>query len=203
MFGTVQETPQRETTPLYPRSPYGIAKLAAHWSTINYREAYGLHASCGILFNHESERRGVEFVTRKITNTIAKILCGKATKLTLGNIDAKRDWGHAREYMEAAHLMLQQDEPDTYVIGTGHTISVKEFIKIAFGLVNRNWEDFVEYDEDLTRPSEVNLLQADASKAKEILGWEPKINIENLVERMLKHDLKLETGSDKLRRGRL
>jgi len=203
MFGTVQETPQKESTPLYPRSPYGIAKLAAHWSTVNYREAYGLHASCGILFNHESERRGLEFVTRKITNSVARIVAGKMTKLKLGNLDAKRDWGHAREYMEAAYLMLQQDKGDTYVIGTGRTISVKDFVKTAFSLVDRNWEDFVEYDEDLTRPSEVHLLQADYSKAKEVLGWEPRIEVESLIEKMLRHDLKLVTGSDSLKRKRI
>jgi GDPmannose 4,6-dehydratase len=203
MFGKVAESPQNEATPLHPRSPYGIAKLSAHWATVNYREAYGMHATSGILFNHESERRGVEFVTRKITYNVASLIAGKISKITLGNLDAKRDWGHAKEYMEAAHLMLQQDEPDTYVIGTGRTISVKDFVKIAFDLVGRNWEKYVDYEESLTRPSEVDLLQADYSKAKEKLGWEPKIQVEDLIERMLKHDLKLLTGSDKLRRGRI
>jgi len=191
MFGRVHETPQNEETKLHPRSPYGVAKLMAHWSTINYREAYDIHATSGILFNHESERRGLEFVTRKITHAVARIKCGYQDRLVLGNLDAKRDWGHAQEYMEAAHLMLQQDVPDTYVIGTGETISVKEFVVAAFDKLGLNWENYVDYDESLTRPSEVELLKADPSKAKEQLGWEPKIKHEQLIDMMVKHDYEL------------
>ncbi|MBC87491.1 MAG: GDP-mannose 4,6-dehydratase [Bdellovibrionaceae bacterium] len=192
MFGKVQEVPQKETTPFYPRSPYACAKLYAHWQTINYRESYGLHGSSGILFNHESPRRGETFVTRKITRGVARIVAGKADKLYLGNLDAKRDWGYAKDYVEAMWMMLQQDEPDDYVIATGKTWSIKELLDRAFGLVGRNWEEFVEIDPRYYRPAEVDLLIGDPSKAKEKLGWEPKTSFDELIRIMVEEDLALE-----------
>ena len=190
MFGQVQAVPQTETTPFYPRSPYACAKLYAHWVTVNYRESYGLHASSGILFNHESPRRGETFVTRKITRAIAQILCGLQDKLYLGNLEAKRDWGYAKEYVEAMWLMLQQDEPDDYVIATNETHSVKEFLEVAFGHAGLDWKKFVEIDEKYFRPAEVDLLIGDYSKAKKKLGWEPKTRFEGLAKLMVDEDIR-------------
>jgi GDPmannose 4,6-dehydratase len=192
MFGLVQETPQRETTPFYPRSPYGCAKVYAYWITKNYRESYGLHASNGILFNHESPRRGETFVTRKITKAIGRIVAGKQKGLLLGNLDAKRDWGYAGDFVEAMWMMLQQDKPDDYVIATGETHSVREFLDCAFKRVNLDWHDYVRYDERYARPAEVDLLLGDASKARRVLGWEPKVNFVDLVHMMVEHDLEHE-----------
>ena len=192
MFGKVKETPQNENTPFHPRSPYGISKVAGFDLTRNYREAYGLHASSGILFNHESPRRGFEFVSRKITSTAAKIKLGKENKLKLGNIEAKRDWGHAREYVKAMWLMLQQDRPDDYVIATGEDHSVKEFMEIAFSFLGIDPYDYLEIDQTLYRPSEVMTLKGDASKAKSILGWDYKLSFRELVEEMVKADLEQE-----------
>ena len=189
LFGKVQEVPQRETTPFYPRSPYGVAKLYAYWATVNYRESYGLFACNGILFNHESERRGETFVTRKITRAAAAIKLGLQDKLYLGNLDAKRDWGHAKDFVEAMHLMLQQDEPDDYVIATGETHSVREFLDESFGRLDLDWKQFVEIDSRYFRPAEVDLLIGDASKARRKLGWEPKITFEELVRTMVDADL--------------
>ncbi|HUR47297.1 MAG TPA: GDP-mannose 4,6-dehydratase [Candidatus Saccharimonadales bacterium] len=189
MYGLVQEVPQKETTPFYPRSPYGCAKVFSYWLTVNYRESYGLHASNGILFNHESPRRGETFVTRKITRAVAHIKHGLQKKLYLGNLDAKRDWGYAKEYVEAMWLMLQQPEPDDYVIATNETHSVREFLEHAFAHVGLNWKDYVEFDERYTRPSEVDLLIGDASKAKRKLGWEPKTKFVELVKIMVDADL--------------
>ena len=192
-YGKVQAVPQSETTPFYPRSPYAVAKQFAHWSVINYRESYGMHASCGILFNHESPRRGETFVTRKIAKAAARIKLGKQNKLSLGNLGAKRDWGHAKEYVEAMWLMLQQDEPDDYVIATGETYSVREFLNVAFEHLNLDWRDFVEIDAKYYRPAEVDLLVGDSSKAKAKLGWEPKIKFVDLVKEMVDHELAVET----------
>lgn len=192
MFGKVLEVPQKETTPFYPRSPYGCAKVFAYWSTVNYREAYNLHASNGILFNHESPRRGETFVTRKITRAISRIMTGKQNELFLGNLDAKRDWGYAKDYVEAMWLMLQQPEGDDFVIATGETHSVREFLEIAFGMVNRDWNDYVKIDPKYHRPTEVDLLIGDSSKAKSKLGWQPKCSFRELVELMVIEDLKLE-----------
>ncbi|UZQ56403.1 GDP-mannose 4,6-dehydratase [Trichothermofontia sichuanensis B231] len=189
MFGLVQEIPQKETTPFYPRSPYACAKVYAHWQTINYREAYGLFACNGILFNHEGPRRGETFVTRKITRAIARIINGTQRKLYLGNLDAKRDWGYAKDYVRAMWLMLQQDAPDDYVIATGETHSVREFLDLAFGYVNLNWQDFVEFDERYLRPTEVELLIGDASKARQKLGWQPSVTFPELVRLMVDADL--------------
>jgi GDPmannose 4,6-dehydratase len=189
MFGKVQEVPQTETTPFYPRSPYGCGKVFAHWTTINYREAYDLHASCGILFNHESPRRGETFVTRKITRAVGRIKLGLQDKLFLGNLDAKRDWGYAGDYVEAMWLMLQQDEPDDFVIATGKMISVREFCELAFACVDLDHRDFVEIDPRYFRPTEVDELQGDASKAREKLGWEPKTSVEELARMMVESDL--------------
>ena len=189
LFGKVQEVPQRETTPFYPRSPYGVAKLYAYWVTVNYRESYGLFACNGILFNHESERRGETFVTRKITRAAAGIKLGLQNKLYLGNLDAKRDWGHAKDFVEAMHLMLQQDEPDDYVIATGETHSVRELLDEAFGHLELDWKQFVEIDPRYFRPAEVDLLIGDASKARRKLGWEPKITFKELVRTMVDADL--------------
>ena len=189
MFGKVVEVPQRETTPFYPRSPYGVAKVYAHWATVNYRESYGMFACCGILFNHESPRRGETFVTRKITRAVARIKTGQQKKLYLGNLDAKRDWGYAREYVEAMWSMLQQDQPDDYVIATGATHSVEEFLNEAFSYVNLNWHDYVELDPKYLRPAEVDLLIGDASKAKSELHWEPKITFQELVRLMVDADI--------------
>jgi GDPmannose 4,6-dehydratase len=188
MFGKVEEVPQTETTRFHPRSSYGISKVAGFELTRNYREAYGLHANSGILFNHESPRRGFEFVTRKITSGIARILAGKASKLPLGNLEAKRDWGHAREYVEAMWLMLQQPDADDYVVATGTTHSVGEFAELAFSLVGLNSKEFVVSDPDLYRPAEVNLLMGDATKASRSLGWKNKISFDDLVYEMVKND---------------
>ena len=196
MFGLVQEVPQKETTPFYPRSPYGCAKVYSHWITVNYRESYGLHASNGILFNHESPRRGETFVTRKITRAVANIKTGLQKKLYLGNLDSKRDWGYAKEYVEAMWMMLQQPEPDDYVIATGETHSVREFLEHAFTCVGLKWEDYVAFDERYTRPAEVDLLIGDYSKAKKKLGWEPKTKFTELVKLMVEADLQKVT--DKL-----
>lgn len=193
MFGKVQETPQRETTPFYPRSPYGCAKVFSYWATVNYRESYGLHASNGILFNHESPRRGETFVTRKITRAVARIARGKQNLLYLGNLYSKRDWGFAGDFVEAMWLMLQQENPNDYVIATGETHSVEEFLKLAFARVGlSDWWHHVAIDERLYRPTEVDLLLGDATKAKRLLGWEPKIKFEELVNMMVDADLAVE-----------
>lgn len=191
MFGKVQEVPQKETTPFYPRSPYGCAKAYAHHLTVNYRESYGLHASCGILFNHESPRRGETFVTRKITRAIGRICQGLQKKLHLGNLDSLRDWGFAGDYVEAMWLMLQQDEPDDYVIATGNMISVREFCQKAFAYKNMNYEDYVIVDSRYYRPAEVDQLLGDSTKARTKLGWKPKVNIDDLVKMMVDHDFEL------------
>jgi GDPmannose 4,6-dehydratase len=191
MFGKVVETPQKETTPFYPRSPYGVAKVYAHWITVNYRESYNLHASCGILFNHESPRRGETFVTRKITRAVGRIKCGLQQKLYLGNLEAKRDWGFAGDYVEAMWLMLQQEQPDDYVIATGETYSVREFCEKAFGLVDLDYKDYVEIDARYFRPAEVELLLGDPSKAKAVLGWKPKVSFDALTRMMVEADLEL------------
>lgn len=192
MFGKIQEMPQSEKTPFYPRSPYGVAKLYGHWITINYRESYNLYTCCGILFNHESPRRGLEFVTRKITNTVAKIRLGQATELRLGNLDAKRDWGYAGDYVKAMWLMLQQDNPDDYVIATGETHTVREFVQLAFDYVGINYEDYVVVDPAFFRPAEVEVLCGNPEKAKQKLGWQPKVSFKELVARMVEADLALE-----------
>ncbi len=197
MFGKVQELPQRETTPFYPRSPYGVAKLYAHWMTVNYREAYGLFASSGILFNHESPRRGETFVTRKITRAVARIKAGQQKKLYLGNLDAKRDWGYAKEYVEAMWLMLQQDVPDDYVIATGETHSVSEFLEEAFSYVGLDWRDHIELDPKYLRPTEVDLLVGDAGKAKRVLNWAPKVTFKELVRLMVDADMILVGDKEK------
>jgi GDPmannose 4,6-dehydratase len=189
MFGKVHEIPQREETPFHPRSPYGVAKVYAHWATVNYRESYGLFTCCGILFNHESPRRGETFVTRKITRAVSRIKAGAQDKLYLGNLDAKRDWGYAREYVEAMWLMLQQDKADDYVIATGTTHSVQEFLTEAFSHVNLDWRDYVELDPKYLRPAEVDLLIGDASKASRELGWNPKVTFKELVRLMVDADL--------------
>ncbi len=191
MFGKVQEVPQRETTPFYPRSPYACAKVYAHWVTVNYRESYGLFACSGILFNHESPRRGETFVTRKITRAVARIKAGLQKKLYLGNLDSKRDWGYAKEYVEAMWLMLQQERPDDYVIATGETHSIREFLDEAFGYAGLNWRDFVEIDPKYFRPAEVELLVGDASKAKRALGWTPKTTFKDLVRLMVDADVEV------------
>ena len=190
MFGLVQEVPQKETTPFYPRSPYACAKVYAHWQTVNYREAYGLFACNGILFNHESPRRGETFVTRKITRAVARIVAQKQKKLYMGNLDAKRDWGYAKDYVRAMWLMLQQPVPDDYVIATGETHSVREFLDLAFGYVNLDWQEYVEFDDRYLRPSEVELLIGDSTKARHKLGWEPQVTFEQLVALMVEADLK-------------
>lgn len=189
IFGKVHESPQTERTPLHPRSPYGCAKAFGHWQTINYREAYGLFACNGILFNHESPRRGKTFVTRKITTAVARIKQGLQKHVYLGNLDAKRDWGYAGDYVRAMWLMLQQDEPDDYVIATGETHSVREFCELAFAEVGLDWQDFVKIDKNYYRPSEVDLLLGDASKAKAQLGWEPTVSFPQLVKMMVEADL--------------
>jgi GDPmannose 4,6-dehydratase len=190
MFGKVQEVPQSERTPFYPRSPYGVAKLYGHWITVNFRESYNLFASSGILFNHESPRRGLEFVTRKISHGVARIKLGLQEKLRLGNMDAQRDWGFAGDYVEAMWLMLQQDTPDDYVIATGHTHSVRDFAIAAFASVGiDDWERYVEIDQTLFRPAEVDHLIGDAAKASRTLGWQPRVSFEQLVEMMVQSDL--------------
>ncbi len=189
LYGKVQEIPQRETTPFYPRSPYAAAKLYAYWITVNYRESYNLYACNGILFNHESPRRGETFVTRKITRAAAAIKLGRQAKLYLGNLDAKRDWGFAGDYVEAMWLMLQQEQPDDYVIATGETHSVREFLDEAFGYLDLDWKEYVEIDPRYFRPAEVDLLIGDASKAREKLGWTPKVSFRELVRMMIDSDL--------------
>tara|TARA_Y100001934_G_scaffold113740_1_gene139115 strand:- start:885 stop:1862 length:978 start_codon:yes stop_codon:yes gene_type:complete len=194
MFGKVAEVPQTEATPFYPRSPYGVAKVYGHWITVNYRESYNLHASSGILFNHESPRRGLEFVTRKISYGAASIKLGLEEKLSLGNLDAKRDWGFAGDYVEAMWMMLQQEKPDDYVICSGMTHSVREFCDLAFGHLGLNYEDHVVVDEQFFRPAEVDLLVGDYGKAKRVLAWEPSTSFKDLVTMMVEADLALLEG---------
>ncbi len=189
MFGKVMEVPQKETTPFHPRSPYGVAKVYGHWITINYRESYDLHASSGILFNHESPRRGLEFVTHKITDAVARIKLGMADELRLGNLESRRDWGYAADYVRAMWMILQQDEPDDYVIATGETHSVEEFVEEAFSHVDLDWKEFVVQDPKYYRPAEVDLLVGDASKSGEKLGWEPTVGFRQLVRLMVDADL--------------
>ncbi len=191
MFGKVQAVPQIETTPFYPRSPYGVAKVYGHWITVNYRESYGMHASSGILFNHESERRGMEFVTRKITYNAARIANKLQHELPMGSVDPRRDWGFAGDYVKAMHLMLQQDTPDDFVVATGETHEVREFLQLAFDHVGLNWQDHVVLDDRFTRPAEVDLLVGDPTKAKRVLGWEPEVSFKALVARMMESDLAL------------
>jgi GDPmannose 4,6-dehydratase len=191
MFGKVQEVPQVETTPFWPRSPYGCAKMYAHWLTVNYRESYNLHASSGILFNHESPRRGETFVTRKITRAATRIKLGLQDSLYMGNLDAKRDWGYAKEYVEMMWVMLQQDQPDDYVVATNETHTVREFIEETFGLLDLDWEKYVKYDSRYERPAEVELLIGNPAKAKKQLGWEPKVRFKELVKIMTEADLDL------------
>jgi GDPmannose 4,6-dehydratase len=191
MFG-MSPPPQNESTPFHPRSPYAVAKLYAHWMTVNYREAHQLFACSGILFNHESPRRGENFVTRKVTRGIGQILAGRAEKLRLGNMDAKRDWGHARDYVEAMWMMLQQDSADDFVIATGEMRSVRDFVEAAFGMVGLDWHRYVVVDEAYMRPAEVNELRGDSSKARKALGWKPATSFEDLVREMLEYDLRLE-----------
>ena len=194
MFGKVREVPQTESTPFHPRSPYGVAKVYGHWITINYRESYDLHASSGILFNHESPRRGLEFVTRKISHGAAQIALGMADELRLGNLDAKRDWGFAGDYVEAMWLMLQQDRPDDFVICTGETHSVREFCEAAFSRVDLDWEKYVVVDEKFLRPAEIDLLVGDYSKAADVLGWAPRTGFAELVETMVDADMEFLEG---------
>jgi GDPmannose 4,6-dehydratase len=191
MFGKVLEVPQRESTPFYPRSPYGVAKVYGHWITVNYRESYGLHASSGILFNHESPRRGLEFVTRKVTHGVARIRAGIDEKLALGNLDAQRDWGFAADYVRAMWLMLQQDQPDDYVVATGETHSVKELVELSFAAVDLDWEQHVVIDERFLRPAEVDLLVGDPSKSESTLGWHRDVEFAALVQMMVEADLAL------------
>lgn len=191
MYGKVQQVPQTETTPFWPRSPYACAKVYGHWLTVNYRESYGLHGSSGILFNHESPRRGETFVTRKITRAATRIKVGLQDRLYLGNLDAKRDWGYAKDYVEMMWLMLQQDEPDDYVVATGETHSVREFVQETFAALDLDWEEHVSYDERYERPAEVDLLIGDPAKARAQLGWEPKVRFQELVKIMVEADLKL------------
>jgi len=189
MFGRVTETPQRETTSFYPRSPYGVAKVYGHWITVNYRESYNLYAVSGILFNHESPRRGIEFVTRKVSDGVARIKLGLATEIRLGNLDARRDWGFAGDYVEAMWRMLQQPHPQDYVVGTGETHSVRELVEAAFGQVGLDWQQYVRTDAKYVRPAEVDLLQADALKARRELGWSPQVSFRELVAMMVDADL--------------
>jgi len=191
MFGKVQEVPQTEKTPFWPRSPYGVAKVFAYWATVNYRESYGLHASNGILFNHESPRRGETFVTRKISRVVARIKYGLENALFLGNLDAQRDWGYAPEFVEGMWLMLQQDEPDDYVLATNETHTVREFAEKAFAHVGLNWKDFVQHDKRYERPAEVDLLIGNGAKAKKQLGWEPKVRFDDLVRIMVDADMEM------------
>lgn len=195
MFGKVRDVPQSEETPFYPRSPYGVAKVYGHWITVNYRESYNLYACSGILFNHESPRRGLEFVTHKVTYAAAKIKLGQQKELRLGNLDARRDWGYAGDYVQAMWLMLQQESPDDYVIATGETHSVRELCQAAFDCVGLNWEDYVVIDEKFYRPAEVDLLIGDCSKAKTQLGWTPAVTFQELIEMMVKADLESLGGS--------
>jgi GDPmannose 4,6-dehydratase len=191
MFGKVVEVPQRESTPFYPRSPYGVAKVYGHWITVNYRESYGMHANSGILFNHESPRRGLEFVTRKITNSVARIKLGLDKELRLGNLDSQRDWGFAGDYVKAMWLMLQQDQPGDFVVATGQTQSVRRFCELAFGHVGLDYRDYVVLDERFMRPAEVDLLVGDSSNAREVLGWQPKTSFDDLVQMMVEADIAL------------
>ena len=191
MFGKVVEVPQNEQTPFYPRSPYGVAKVYGHWITVNYRESYNLHATSGILFNHESPRRGLEFVTRKIANHVARIKLGLATELRLGDLDPQRDWGFAGDYVEAMWLMLQQDKPQDFVVATGETHSVQEFCEVAFGHVGLDWREYVVQDQEFMRPAEVDLLIGDPSRAREVLGWHPTTSFRELVVMMVEADLEL------------
>jgi len=197
MFGLVQETPQRETTPFYPRSPYAAAKCYAHWLTVNYRESYGLHATNGILFNHESPRRGETFVTRKITRAATRIKYGLQDMLTLGNIESKRDWGYAKDYVEAMWMMLQQEKPDDYVIATGETHTVREWLTLVFELVGLKQEEWTKFDQRYMRPAEVDLLLGDPSKAAKKLGWKPSTTFRALAELMVEADLKLAHAESK------
>ncbi len=199
MYGKVVEVPQRETTPFYPRSPYGAAKVYSHWITVNYRESYGMHTSCGILFNHESPRRGETFVTRKITRAVGRIKHGLQEKLYLGNLDAQRDWGFAGDYVEAMWQMLQQDQGDDYVVATGKMISVRKFCELAFGEVGLDYQDFVEIDPRYYRPAEVDELLGDPTKAREKLGWEPTIQVEALAKMMVEHDMERAAKENTLR----
>lgn len=194
MFGEVAETPQSETTAFHPRSPYGVAKVYGHWITINYRESYGMFCVSGILFNHESPRRGLEFVTRKVTDAVARIKLGQISVVHLGNLEARRDWGYAGDYVEAMWLMLQRAEPDDYVVGSGETHSVRELVQIAFGHVGLDWEKYVDIDPSLMRPAEVERLQANPAKAKRVLGWEPKVSFEQLVTMMVDADIEKLTS---------
>jgi GDPmannose 4,6-dehydratase len=196
MFGKVQTVPQTEKTVFYPRSPYGVAKVFAHYSVVNYREAYGMHASCGILFNHEGEKRGMEFVTRKITNSVARIKLGLQTELRLGDLSPRRDWGYAGDYVDAMWRMLQKETPDDYVIATGETHSVQEFVDLAFKAAGLEGEaaKYVVRDERFVRPSEVDLLVGDASKANKELNWAPRVGFEELVKKMIDHDLHVESS---------
>jgi len=191
LFGKAQETPQSETTPFYPRSPYGVSKLYAHWITINYRESFDMFACAGILFNHESPRRGLEFVTRKITHAVARIKHGIDEELRLGNLDARRDWGFAGDFVQAMWLMLQQDKPDDFVIATGETRTIREFCQVAFDRAGLDWENYVVIDERFFRPAEVNILLGDAAKACETLGWKPETSFEKMVQLMVDHDLEM------------
>ncbi|HET91902.1 MAG TPA: GDP-mannose 4,6-dehydratase [Chloroflexi bacterium] len=191
MFGKVREVPQWESTPFYPRSPYGVAKVYGHWITVNYRESYGLHATSGILFNHESPRRGLEFVTRKVTYGVARIKLGLADELRLGNLDSRRDWGYAGDYVRAMWLMLQQPLPDDYVVATGETHAIRELCQEAFGYVDLDWQEYVVQDPRFMRPAEVDLLVGDASKAGQVLGWEPNVSFRELVQMMVESDLEL------------
>ena len=190
MFGRVREVPQSEDTPFYPRSPYGVAKVYGHWITVNYRESYELHASSGILFNHESPRRGLEFVTRKVTNGAAKIKLGQASEIRLGNLDAKRDWGYAADYVKAMYAMLQRDTPEDYVVATGETHSVKELVEVAFNAVGLDWQKHVVIDPAFIRPAEVDLLVGDPAKAKNELNWQPEVDFYGLIEMMVAADMK-------------
>ncbi|MCC6799948.1 MAG: GDP-mannose 4,6-dehydratase [Anaerolineae bacterium] len=199
MFGKVREVPQRETTPFYPRSPYGVAKVYGHWITVNYRESYNLYAVSGILFNHESPRRGLEFVTRKVTHTAAKIKLGLANELRLGNLDARRDWGFAGDYVRAMWLMLQQDTPDDYVIATGETHSVEELVSTAFDALDLDWRRYVVQDERFMRPAEVDLLVGDPSKAGRKLGWEPSVTFASLIQMMVEADLQMLRNGEVVR----
>ncbi|HVO70110.1 MAG TPA: GDP-mannose 4,6-dehydratase [Aggregatilineaceae bacterium] len=199
MFGKVREVPQREATPFYPRSPYGVAKVYGHWITINYRESYDMHATSGILFNHESERRGIEFVTRKVTYNVAKIKLGLASELRLGNLDARRDWGFAGDYVRAMWLMLQQDKPDDYVIATGETHSVEELVSVAFDHAGLDWHEHVVQDPQFMRPAEVDFLVGDASKARRVLGWQPKVTFAELIRMMVDADLALLKSGGNIR----
>ena len=194
MFGKVQEVPQKETTPFYPRSPYGVAKVYGHWITVNYRESFGIHASSGILFNHESPRRGLEFVTRKVTDGAARIKLGLARELRLGNLEARRDWGFAGDYVRAMWMMLQQNEPDDYVIATGQTHTVRDLVETAFAHVGLDWQQYVIQDPSFIRPAEVDLLIGDPSKAKKKLGWVPEMSFEQLVKTMVHSDLERLKG---------